>query len=78
MTEKKNKRLPENWKEMAFGAKCMWFEDNFLTYEEDEEGKGIYDTENMSEEVREAYEEIQKMYKYKEEMFKQGYMIDFY
>ncbi|MBR0137018.1 MAG: hypothetical protein IJM15_01235 [Erysipelotrichaceae bacterium] len=58
MKEKKEIRLPEGWDEMLHDQKVCWFIENYGTDEDDEEGNLIFDTEVMSEEVHEAYEEV--------------------
>ena len=71
--EKKDIKLPENWKDMMYWEMVMWFGENFDTGQYNEYGEVIYDTENMSEEVLQAYKDS---IEYAREMAEQGYLID--
>ena len=71
--EKKDIKLPENWKDMMYWEMVMWFGENFGTDQDNEYGESIYDTENMSEEVLQAYKDS---IEHAREMKKQGYLID--
>ena len=71
--EKKNINLPENWNSMFYFEQVQWFGENFDTGQYNEYGEAIYDTENMSDEVLQAYKDSIENAR---EMKKQGIMMD--
>ena len=73
MEGKKITKLPDNWEDMIFVARVCWFIDHFGTDEDDENGQLIYDTDSMTEEILEAYENT---IEYSREMRKKGFLID--
>ena len=58
MEEKKGASLPENWEEMIYAQRAMWFMLEYATDELDEDRNLIYDTDRMPEEVLEAYKDV--------------------
>ena len=70
MEEKKG--LPVNWNAMFEYERLKWIMDEFGTDQDDENGYMIYDTEKMSDDVLEAYQELVVS---KQEAKKQGYIF---
>lgn len=69
----KETKLPEEWEEMYEFERFMWLRKNFGTDQYDEDENVIYDTENMSDEILEAYKSVILG---RREMKKQGYLVD--
>lgn len=73
MKEKAPVNLPENWDEMIYAERRMWFVSEYGTNKIDNEGNLVYDTDRMPDEVLEAYKAVVEGHR---EMMKQGIMMD--